>query len=340
MKHIDSGHYKRFTDENLYELHRWLAEQLAALFAGDSVAFEVPNPDLGAAQSLYSGQRVSLDDGRVVVYRGMKTWVDLAELLGCRLLTPEVLDSQAPYVRLRMQKLDTSDAFHDVQAAEGLPANEKYGVQSRFSRIDKLEEPSYVLTLRAAIERVDLQSGARVLDLGVNDGQELALFRSVYGEARFEQLSFVGVDHSASALARAAERFASHCQFIQHDINEIAKLALGRFDLLFSIATLHSPGIRESKKLFMQLIQEHLTPSGAVILGFPNCRWAGGEVSYGAQSKNHNFRELSLLFKDVDFCKRYLQQHRFRVTLTGKYYVVLTATKLRALAPSAVSTML
>jgi hypothetical protein len=34
------------------------------------------------------------------------------------------------------------------------------------------------------------------------------------------------------------------------------------------------------------------------------------------------------LYKDVYFCKKYLQQKKFKVTLTGKEYVFLTANAI------------
>ncbi|MEA2019584.1 MAG: methyltransferase, partial [Campylobacterota bacterium] len=39
--------------------------------------------------------------------------------------------------------------------------------------------------------------------------------------------------------------------------------------------------------------------------------------------------EMSNLYKDVNFCKKYLQQKKFRVTITGKDYIFLTATSIR-----------
>ncbi|MEA3289058.1 MAG: methyltransferase, partial [Campylobacterota bacterium] len=44
---------------------------------------------------------------------------------------------------------------------------------------------------------------------------------------------------------------------------------------------------------------------------------------------NYNFSEMSILYKDVQFCKKYLQQKKFRVTITGKDYIFLTATSIR-----------
>ena len=79
----------------------------------------------------------------------------------------------------------------------------------------------------------------------------------------------------------------------------------------------------------MNIVQNYLKNDGAMILGFPNCRWIDGQMIYGAEVKNYNFSELSLLFKDVNYCKKYLQQKKFRVTITGKDYIFLTATSIR-----------
>jgi SAM-dependent methyltransferase len=309
---------------NLLEIRDWLVEQLAG---GAAVEFEVVDPGLGAG--LYGGEEVRLG-GRVERVRGYRCWVDLAELLGCRMVIPRGHDAtvEVPdgFVRLRFEPLDPEGSFHDEEPED---PTEKYGTGSRYAHIDKLEEPSYLFALEAALRRVDLAAGARVLDLGVNTGDELELLRRVTGDERFGALELVGVDHSATAVARATERFGGdRRRLLVHDINRLAELDLGRFDLLLSVATLHSPSIHNAKQLFMQLVRDHLTPTGAVILAFPNCRWHGGEVLYGARPPNYNHPELSVVLKDVDWCKRYLQQHSFRVTVTGRHYLFVTATRI------------
>ncbi|MFA6630197.1 MAG: methyltransferase, partial [Sulfuricurvum sp.] len=104
-------------------------------------------------------------------------------------------------------------------------------------------------------------------------------------------------------------------------------LNLGRFDLIITIGTLQSSTL-EFKSLFASLVQEYLSKEGAIILGFPNCRWMGGEMIYGAKAPNYPYSEMSILIKDIYYCKKYLQQKKFRVTLTGKDYLFLTATKI------------
>jgi len=317
---------KRFWAETLLEIRDWLVVTLDRA-GGGRVDFEVPDPALGPG--LYGGEEVQVG-GRIALHRGYRCWVELAELLGCRLLIPQH-GTAAPgdgFARLRFERLADEGSFHD---ADGAPADptEKYGAASPFARIDKLEEPSFLWALEAALVRVNLAPGARVLDLGVNTGDELELLRRVVGQPRFDGLDLVGVDHSVTAIARASERFpgAGH-RMLVHDINALGALNLGRFDLLLSVGTLQSPGIHNNKQLVGRLVQDHLTPTGAVILGFPNCRWQGGEARYGARPPNYNHPELSVVLKDVDWCKRYLQQHRYRVTVTGRHYLFVTATRI------------
>ena len=108
----------------------------------------------------------------------------------------------------------------------------------------------------------------------------------------------------------------------------MAELNLKKADLLISIGTLQSSGLN-FKLLFMDLIQNYLEDKGSVILGFPNCRWIDGESIYGAKAANYSYSEQSVLYKDVYFCKKYLQQKKYRVTLTGKNYLFLTATSIK-----------
>ena len=141
-------------------------------------------------------------------------------------------------------------------------------------------------------------------------------------------MEFVGIDHSKSAIDYAKGVFPEeNVTFHAEDINVLDTLELGRFDLLISIGTLQSPSIN-FKPFFMSLVQNYLEKDSAIILGFPNSRWVGGEIIYGAKAPNYVMSEQSLLYNDVIFCKKYLQQKKFRVTITGKQYVFLTATKI------------
>jgi len=309
---------KRFTDESMLDISTRLKSELEK--GETSVEFEVLNPD--CLKSSYAGKEVEIDK-HTYIYRGYKAWTDLAELLFCRMLTPTLVDKDI--VCLSFEKLDLEDSFHKSEGAQ-----EKYGVDSPFFQIHKNEEPAFLLPYQHALKNVKIHNRKRVLDLGVNSGDEFELIRSIVDEEAYKEIELTGIDHSASAVAFANKHFPeANVNFIEHDINTLDELRLGRFDLIISIGTFQSPGI-EFKPFFMSLVQNYLSENGALILGFPNCRWMGGEMIYGAKVPNYSYSEMGMLYSDVIYCKKYLQQKKFRVTLTGKNYVFLTATKIGA----------
>lgn len=295
-----------------------IAHLQAELQAGASrIVLEVGDPDLG--RGLYAGERVE-HAGHVFVHRPFRVWVDLAERLGLRLLTPRA--KTPPWIELAFEPLDPGARLRP--AADD--ATERYGASSPFQRISKLEDPGFVVDLAEALARAELPPNARILDLGVNTGDELALVRTLV--PALASASFVGVDHSASALEVARRRFPD-AQLIEADLNTLPVLGLGRFDLVLSIGTLQSPGI-DDREVLRRIVQDHLAPQGAVILGFPNCRYVDGEVEYGTRMKNFRQPELGLLVKDVAFYRKYLQQHHRQVFVTGKHYVLVTGVAVPA----------
>jgi len=307
---------RRFTTEPLTNILVWAHETLKE---SDTLSFEVLNPDI--ARGIYAGESIAID-GQDYLYRGYKAWSDLGEVLFCRMLTPKIVSDHT--VQISYEKLDLTDSFHHSEAQE-----EKYGTQSRFFALHKNEEPAFLNPYLRALRSVKVGQRKRVLNLGINTGDEFDLIRTILPHDEYHQLELIGIDHSASAIEHARERFdEGNATFYVHDINDIAALDLGKFDLIITIGTLQSPSI-DFKLLFMQLVQEYLTHDGALILGFPNCRWMDGEMIYGAKAPNYPYSEMTLLYKDVYYCKKYLQQKKFRVTLTGKDYVFLTATSIK-----------
>jgi SAM-dependent methyltransferase len=305
---------RRFHGEPLIAVLRHLRE---ALEVGSACTIEVPDPDLGRGH--YPGERVG-PEGRLV-HRPLRSWCDLAEGLSCRLLTPRAVDGT--HVALTFERLGPEAPWHSGGDEADVPAQERYGTQSAFARVHKLEDAGFLLPWLEALGRVRLPPGARVLDLGVNRGDELAAFAWL---DTVPDVTFVGVDHSASALAEARARFpdARHT-FLTADLNALPP-ELGRFSLVLSVGTLQSPGV-DDHALLRRLVQEHLEPRASLVLGFPNSRFRDGEVVHGARVRNLREPDLSLLVKDLSFYRRYLHQHGFRTYLQGKYDLLLTATR-------------
>src|SRR3954468_10753285 len=148
-----------FRDEPLLDIVAFLRQGLAD---GAPIEIAVLDPDLGRGR--YAGELV---DGHV--HRPFRVWVDLAERLGLRLLTPR--PAEPPLVELRFELL----ARRRVGRAEPAEPRERYGSASEFARVDKREDPGFVLDLADALDRVALGPAPRILDLGVNTGDELAL---------------------------------------------------------------------------------------------------------------------------------------------------------------------
>ncbi len=308
-----------FTHQTLTQITKVLQNYISTMQPKEIISFQVLNPDI--ATSLYNGTRITCN-GQEYIYRGYKSWMDLAHILRCRMLTPQIADEHT--IIMRYEKLDEDSSFHtNITDKE-----EKYGENSIFGAIHKNEETSFIYSYIQALENVHVNKRKRILNLGVNSGDEFEVIASLADN--FEELELVGIDYCKSAITAAKEKFRDKPNISLHvsDINELEKLDLGKFDLIISIGTLQSSNLAFNKVL-MSIVQNQLKKEGAVILGFPNCRWIDGEMIYGARVKNYAFSEMGLLYKDVIFAKKYLQQKKFRVTVTGKDYIFVTATSIR-----------
>jgi cyclopropane fatty-acyl-phospholipid synthase-like methyltransferase len=305
-----------FTTQSLLTITNWIKK---ALTTQNHIKFIVLNPDIS---SKYSGEVVNINNTNYL-YRGYKAWVNLAELHHCKMLTPLKIDDHT--VELTFETLNSDDSFHSAPIEK---REEKYGTQSKFFAINKNEEPTFLHAYKKALEAVKIEQRNHILNLGINKGDEFELIAQMVNPERFANMQLVGIDHSESALAFAKERFPNaNVKFFKQDINRLGELHLQKSDLIITIGTLQSPSINY-KPFLMSLVQEHLCNNGALILGFPNSRWMDTELIYGAKAPNYPYSEMSLLFNDVIFAKKYLQQKKFRVTITGREYIFLTATHI------------
>jgi len=249
-----------------------------------------------------------------------KAFVDLAQIFFMKMLTPTCRESS---VVLRFKKLDEASSFHKAEIS-----SEKYGVESEFFNIDKTAQFSFLYYYQEALKFVNLKDKKSILNLGVNKGDEFKIIKEMLSEDEFKSKSFLGLDYSQTAIDYARKDLPDeNIEFICTDINELSKSNLDRFNLIISIGTLQSSNINFNEK-FMEIYQNHLEKNGAIILGFPNCRWIDGEMVYGAKAPNYSFNEMSLVLKDIHFCKKYLQQKKYRVVITGKDYLFLSARKI------------
>lgn len=269
----------------------------------------VPDPDLGLG--LYAGEVTAAG-----IHRPLTVWSDLADALEAHLLLPE--RAGAGQIKLHFRRYATQPA----------PDAAGYGPDSEWSRVNKLEDPIFLLTLTESLQRVAPPDGGRVLALGVNTGRELQALALAFPGRRFE---VVGVDLDASPLAVAAASYPAgtfvQASFVQADVNALpaglGHLGEPPYDLILALSLLQSPGVVQDRLL--KTLRGLLTPGGGLVLGYPNARYRDGFLSYGARMRNYARPDFSLLMSDVTDARRRLQKYGFKVYITGKYEVLLTA---------------
>ena len=249
----------------------------------------------------------------------IKSWADLAEIFKCKLQTPKIAGEQ---IEITFKKLNQDSSFHNANISD---KTEKYGVDSLFFNIDKNNHPYFLHSFMQALKLANVAKREHILNLGINKADEFKLIKELLSQEEFSQLKLTGIDHSKTAIEYAKKQFPHpNTTFITQDINKLRELNLPKQDLIISIGTMQSPSINY-KPLLMQLVQEHLKQNSAIILGYPNSRWIDSTLIYGAKIKNYNFSEMGLLLNDIIFAKKYLQQKKYKVYISGREYLFLTA---------------
>ena len=288
----------------LVDVVRWARAELAR--AG-RFELDVPDPDAAPPTPSYPERRDA------AMPRSWRAWVDLAEVLGCRLHTPERRGRRL--VRVRFSPLQPEAAWHG-----GAGSAERYDPSGAFAVVRKLEHPGFLVPLLEALERVRPPDGGRVLVLGCHRGDEIEALGWLEPPPR--ALAVTGVDRAAGALEQARTRFP-HARFVEADVNDLPG-SLGAFHLVVAIDVLQSPQV-DDKALLRRLVQRHLEPEAALLLGLPNSRFRGDEVVWGTRTRNYRANDLSLVVRDLAAYRRYLQQHGFVTHVGGRYDLLLGA---------------
>lgn len=264
----------------------------------------------------YNGEKV-VSNKTATSLISLKAWVDLAEVCSAKMSVPIKVDGR---LQITLRALRKSASFHE-QHPDG---KEKYGSASRYAQVYKNYDPHFSKDYFEALQRCQLTFKDSVLNLGINRGDE---FEMLSKESPFSELKLklYGLDHSLSALksgkkSTLGQSFSAICA----DIENLPLSTQTSFDLLISINTLHGSKF-DGKEVFRYVFKNLLSQQGSVILGFPNCRYLDGEVIYGGKMKNYSRHDFSLLLKDLQYFKKYLQGHKKKVFITGKYTLFLTA---------------
>ena len=143
---------------------------------------------------LASGEIVELELLQSDLERiGYKAFVDLAQIFFMKMLTPTQSDAHS--LTLRFQKLNQESSFHKADKS-----SEKYGVESEFFTIDKTAQFSFLYHYRQALKFINIENKNKILNLGVNRGDEFKVIKELLSSQEFSAKEFVGIDYSASAI--------------------------------------------------------------------------------------------------------------------------------------------
>ena len=320
---LSSTQTLRLTRECLREINL-LIETLCTQEDPSLIKILTLNPDVGEG-ILFNGELIQSYE-QPYRYYTYQTWIDLAHLHGFSFLTPLIHSTHEYLVYLRFKKRHI-EGWHQ----HSLPSGhcEKYGIDSAFQRIKKEEEPYFLKTLQDSLNWIKLTPTSRLLSLGVNTGEELALCVDSFLNQSSTPQQWIGIDHSKSAIA-AAKAMYTHPSFHWQvgDLRELDLLDLGLFDCIMCLNTLQSTLIDEHQ-MVRNWVQNYLKPQGALVLSFPNSRYMGTHQVYGTRVRHEKEIEYSPLFKQLVALQRYLHQHQFRVRITGKYTLFLVAKRLK-----------
>jgi len=252
-----------------------------------------------------------------LLFRSLKCWGELAEVLSCRLGVPQ---PHQGHLLIELHPL-SKVAWRGQQEGSA----QAYDPKGTYGQILKTEDPHWLRDYRLALKQCRLDQHSRILSLGVNRGDELAVFRCWYPES-YENFHFTGFDLSEGALAIAKQQLSAlHHRLERADLRDDPPEDLEPQDLILSLSTLQSSNM-DGKEVFRNWFQKTLSKKGHVILGFPNCTWHDGEQVYGAPMRNQPHPDPSLVMKDLMYYRKYLQTHGKRVSIIGKHYLFLVGS--------------
>ncbi len=146
----------------------------------------------------------------------------------------------------------------------------RYGVNAAWYDLVALERPVYRSARLAGVAGLHLRPGDRVLDLGCGTGYNLPLLLAAVGLTG----SVVGVDASATMLARASRRADHRVQLVHGDAGEVG--ALLHDELFDALLCTYALSVMAPWQTAWQQAFSLLRPGGraaVVDLALPQSRW-------------------------------------------------------------------
>lgn len=303
-----------------------LSERLRQTLRAGSVYVEAPYHPARTEDPrhpLFEGEPYE-HEGQRLRYRSLRGWLELAEQLNARLTLTELTHG---CITLLLTPLSGRSGWHERALPSGHP--EKYGVESEYHRVEKLEEPLIARDLERALWLARPQGLSRALAVGCNKGEELELLRRCLERTGglTSDAQLIGVDHAESALEVARQRYPSpQLCFERADLRDLSPERYGRLELLMALNVLHSPSL-DGHALFKGWVKGLLRPRASVVVGLPNCRYQGTTLRYGAATPHSGGQDLAQLLTEAQFYLRYLRQQGFNTYVIGQYQLLIVGRR-------------
>lgn len=306
----------------LYELMK----DLENLLSHGHLKVFIPKPPRNAIY--YEGELYE-HEGDKVRFRSLRAWTEITQILEVSFTIESV--TSLWYELWLFRSYDTHNTWHLNTLKSG--HSEKYGVDSEYSRISKIEEPRQLSHLCKAAQSIKKISLKRCLAIGCNQGDELLGFwRGLSGQQQESVECLIGLDHSESAIKSAQNKHSAELfpkfRFEVADAKALDHTKYGDLDMLMALNVLHSPAL-DGHHLFKTWVKNFLKPKAAVIVGLPNCRYQGTNLKFGAVTKHRGEQQdMSLVLNEVQFYSRYLRQQGFNVQVIGHYTLMVIGQRL------------
>jgi len=290
-----------------------------------SIFLLAQDPDV-AHQECVDGETCDDENGRWI-YRPWRQFLDMAELADCYLHLPRRVGS---LLLLEFEAIEKKSSWkNDPRRGQEKSAEEyddKYGVHSLYNRFNRFEEPWVADEMLHAFDRARLRPADRVLSIGVNSGKELELFREWNNGKLFDKLEFTGIDIAPSAIEEARQRLPyDNFSFVAADLRDLESLELPPQNLIMAISVFQSSSLLRDQ-LLTYMVRHLAAERCTFLIGFPDSRYARLRLLQGAATAHNARPDYTKLVKDLRYYSRYFSSHRYRVTLGGRYYVILTAS--------------
>ena len=227
---VNSKSSYRVLSQPLYELMEDLGKLLQL---NQELKVFVPKPPIH--QNYYEGELYKHAE-HMVRFRSLRAWTEITQILDVSYHIEAV--TSLWYEFKLFKQSDSLHTWHHHALESGHP--EKYGINSEYSRISKLEEPRQLDDLYKVAQSIKRKPIKKGLAIGCNQGDELlGLWRGLSDQQQESIQWLIGLDHSESTIKAAQTKYNParypKFKFEVIDASAVEASRYGDLDLLMAL---------------------------------------------------------------------------------------------------------